>query len=79
MLLTWIDKRPVYGKRQKITEPADSGLSNIAVVPANPTQRGGAGCAEDDAHRCIPERGSDECHPPDRSPPKGNDVLDLPA
>src|SRR5207253_6945114 len=79
MLLTLIDKRPVYGKHQKITEPPDSSLFNIAVVPANPAQRGSTRCAEDDAHRRIPERSSDECHPPDRSPQCGDVVLDFPA
>src|SRR5262250_2983220 len=79
MLLTLIDKRPVYGKRQKITEPADSSLSDIAVVRANPAERCGARCVEDDPSRRAPERSSDDNHPPDRSSQYGNAVLDFPA
>src|SRR6266481_1091415 len=60
------DKRLVYGKRQGITQPASA--SNIAVPCANPVERGGARCVEDDPFRCTPERSSDECHPPDRNP-----------
>src|SRR5260221_949647 len=60
------DNRLVYGKRQGITQPASA--SNIAVPCANPVERGGARCVEDDPFRCTPERSSDECHPPDRNP-----------
>src|SRR4029077_16190103 len=65
-----------YGKRQYVTQP--TGAPKIAIPRANPAQRGGAGCAEDVAHRRISERSSAEYHPSNRSPQRGNVVLDFP-
>jgi hypothetical protein len=60
-------------KRIAVPIPAGSIVAvtiEIAIPHADPAQRGCAGCPEDDAHRRIPERSSDECHPPNRSPQK---------
>src|SRR5882762_3245183 len=66
ILLPSTRERPVYGRPQSNTQPTSA--FKIPIPRANSAQRGGAGCAEDDPHRRIPERSSDECHPPNRSP-----------
>src|SRR5258706_9058701 len=76
ILVALAGRRLVYGTRQNVTQPTSI---KIPIPRTNPAQRGGAGCAEDDTHRRILERSSDECHPPNRSPQRGNVVLDFPA
>ena len=71
-------ERPlVYGKRQGIIQPASA--SNIPIPRANPAQRCGARCVEDDPSRRTPERSSDDYHTRDRSSEYGNGVFDFPA
>jgi hypothetical protein len=45
------DRPLVYGKRQRIIQPASA--SNIPIPRANPAQRCGTRCVEDDTHRRI--------------------------
>src|SRR5580700_4945820 len=71
------DRPLVYGRRQGITQPASA--SNIPILRANPAQRCGARCVEDDPSRRTPERSSDDYRPPDRNSQCGNAVLDFPA
>jgi hypothetical protein len=71
------DRPLVYGERQGITQPASA--SNIPIPRANPAQRCGVRCVEDDPSRRTPERSSDDYHPPDRSSQYGNAVFDFPA
>src|SRR4029077_6440159 len=71
------DRPLVYGERQGITQPASA--SNIPIPRANPAQRCGVRCVEDDPSRRTPERSSDDYHPPDRSSEDGNAVFDFPA
>src|SRR5258708_39597845 len=59
-------RRLVHGKRQNVTHPTSP--LNIPIPRANPAQRCGVGCVEDDAHRRISERSSDQYHPSNRSP-----------
>src|SRR5260370_22088057 len=66
MLRASAGRRPVYGKRQDVTQPTSA--LKIPIPGAIPAQRGGAGCAEDDAPRRISEPSSNEDHPSHRSP-----------
>src|SRR5258708_3817850 len=65
ILLALAGRRLVYGRRQNVTQPTSI---KIPIPRANPAQRGGAGCAEDDTHRRILERRSDASHQPNLTP-----------
>src|SRR5215470_2808362 len=68
ILLASAERRTVYDRRQNVNESPESSVSNIAGRLAKLAERGRARCVEDDPRRRIPERGTDQCHPPDRSP-----------